>query len=66
MNAKERDLESSGKPSEICLLFNAMEAVIHGLYDALDEFGSKGGQADGVAMALENLNDQVGRHAGAI
>jgi hypothetical protein len=66
MSAKECDLESSGKLSEICVLFNAMEAVIHGLYDALDEFGSKGSQAYGLAMALENLNDQVGRHAGAI
>lgn len=66
MSAKDRDLTSSDKLSEICVLFSSMEAVIRSLYDALDKFGPDGGQAYGLAMALENLNDQVGRQAGAI
>ncbi|MGS1013087.1 hypothetical protein ACVCL0_14220 [Rhodanobacter sp. UC4450_H17] len=66
MSTKGRDLASSEKLSEICVLFNSMEAVISSLYDALEEFGSDGGQAYGLAMTLENLNNQVGRHAGAI
>lgn len=66
MSAKKSDLSESDKLSEISLLFNSMEAVIKSLYVALDEFGAKGGHVYGLAMALENLNDQVGRHVGAI
>lgn len=66
MSANDSDPTSSDKLSEICVLFNSMDAVIHSLYDALDKFGREGGQAYGLAMALENLNDQIGRQAGAI
>jgi hypothetical protein len=65
VSAKELDLTRGRELSEICVLFNSMEAVINSLYGELEKFGEKGGQAYGLAMALDNLNNQVGRLAGA-
>lgn len=60
------ELTDSEKVSEICCVYNAMDAVIHSLYESLDKFGGEAERSYGLTMALESLNDQIGKLVGAI
>lgn len=64
---KPTDSESLG---EIAVLYNASAAIIQSIYDAMNASDNdsrrRKNQAYGLVIALDTINDEIGKHAGVI
>lgn len=55
--------------ADICCMHIEMDAILEFMFEAIERIGGdsrRRGIAQGMAMALKRINDEVGRRAGAI